>query len=535
MELAAIGGTLASPTTRNNMNNLHQYKTSIAAFALCILAVVGIVPIARAQTPYNVLFIAADDLRCDLGCYGHPLVKTPNIDRLAQRGLLFERAYCQQAVCNPSRASLLTGRRIDSLRVWNLQTHFRDTTPDAVTLPEHFKNNGYFTQNVGKMFHNWQQQLQGDPQSWSVPAQMHFASHRTDEPQVAQPWPANGAVDPKCECRDVPDEAYFDGRVAALAVDALQDCAKKSEPFFLAVGFWKPHAPMNAPKAYWDLYRRDEISMPENNGWPTDTPRIAWHNGREILGEGKNARKLTDDAVREIRHGYLANISYLDTQIGKVLDELDRLQMTDRTIVVFWSDHGFHLGEHTLWAKTSNFELDTRVPLIFSLPTSLRTKLEQHRDISRPTASRSMPASPAHSISRTSSIVELLDLYPTLIELCGLKPQTECEGVSLVPILYDTTAIVRKAALSQHSRPAYYQDRPTAMGYTIRTDTHRYTEWRDWETGKTLAKELYDHRQDTDETKNLAHQSDAQSELSRHEALLNRMQPLVAPRWEPPK
>jgi len=340
------------------MNNLHQTVTKIAAFVLSVLAVLGIVPVARAQTPYNVLFIAADDLRCDLGCYGHPLVKTPNIDRLAQRGLLFERAYCQQAVCNPSRASILTGRRIDSLRVWNLQTHFRDTTPSAVTLPEHFKNSGYFTQNVGKIFHNWRQKIQGDPQSWSVPAQMHFASHSSDEPQVEQPWPANSAVDPKCECRDVPDEAYFDGRVAALAVDALQDCAKKSEPFFLAVGFWKPHAPMNAPKKYWDLYRRDKIPMPENNRWPTEAPRIAWHNGREILGEGKNARELTDDAVREIRHGYLANISYLDAQIGKVLNELDRLQMTDRTIVVFWSDHGFHLGEHTLWAKTSNFELD---------------------------------------------------------------------------------------------------------------------------------------------------------------------------------
>lgn len=507
------------------MINLHRYKTSIALFALAVISVMDCVDRAWPHAPYNVLFIAADDLRCDLGCYGHPLVKTPNVDRLAQRGLLFERAYCQQAVCNPSRASILTGRRIDSLRVWDLRTHFRDTTPRAVTLPEHFKKSGYFTQNVGKIFHNWLHQIQGDPQSWSVPAQMHFASHATDKPQLDQPWPASSAVDPKCECRDVSDEAYFDGRVAALAVDALRSCAANSQPFFLAVGFWKPHSPMNAPKKYWDLYQRDEILMPSNDSWPTDTPRIAWHNSREILGEGKNARQLSSDAIREIRHGYLANISYLDAQIGKVLNELDRLRMADRTIVVFWSDHGFHLGEHTLWAKTSNFELDTRVPLILSLPESLRTKLEQRRDTSKPPA----------STGRTSSIVELLDLYPTLVELCGLQPQNECEGVSLVPVFCDSTATVREAALSQHPRPAYYQDRPTAMGYTIRTNTHRYTEWRDWNTGNTLARELYDHRKDAEETRNLAHQSDAQSELIKHENLLNGMQPRVAPHGKQPK
>jgi iduronate 2-sulfatase len=497
--------------------------------AVAALVAVNCVNLAWSQPPFNVLFIAADDLRCDLGCYGHPLVKSPNIDRLAHRGLVFERAYCQQAVCNPSRASVLTGRRIDSLRVWDLRTHFRDTTPNAVTLPEHFKNHGYFTQNVGKIFHNWLHQIQGDPQSWSVPAQMHFASHGTDKPLLDQPWPASSAVDSKCECRDVPDEAYFDGRVAALAIDALRSCAaNSSQPFFLAVGFWKPHAPMNAPKKYWDLYQRSEILLPANNVWPTDTPKIAWHNSREILGEGQNARELSDDAIREIRHGYLANISYLDAQIGKVLDELDRLQMTDRTIIIFWSDHGFHLGEHTLWAKTSNFELDTRVPLILSLPQSLRTALEQLRDPSKPVSS------PVQSTSRTSSIVELLDLYPTLVELCGLQPQKECEGVSLVPTLCDSTATVREAARSQHPRPAYYQDHPTAMGYSIRTNTHRYTEWRDWETGNTLAKELYDHRQDTEETRNLAHQSDARSELMKHENLLHRTKPLVAPQWKRP-
>lgn len=503
-------------------------------FSLFVALLLALPCSLHAETPWNVLFIAADDLRCDLGCYGNPLVKTPNIDRFAQRGVLFERAYCQQAVCNPSRASIMTGRRIDSLRVWNLQTHFRDTTPSAVTLPEHFKNSGYFTQNVGKIFHNWRQQIQGDPQSWSVPAQMHFASHSTDEPRMDQPWPANSGVDPKCECRDVPDEAYFDGRVADLAVDALRDRAANSQPFFLAVGFWKPHAPMNAPKKYWDIYQRDEIPMPTNNRWPTDAPQIAWHNSREILGSGKNTRVLSEEAIREIRHGYLANISYLDEQIGKVLNELSRLQLMDRTVVVFWSDHGFHLGEHTLWAKTSNFELDTRVPLIISLPEPLRTKLAQRRITSLPTASNSEPASAVKTTSRTNAIVELLDLYPTLVELCDLPPQKECEGVSLVPALVDSAVAVREAALSQHPRPAYYEDRPSAMGYTIRTNTHRYTEWRDWETGNTIAKELYDHRQDAEESRNLAGKADAESEIVKHEILLKSMNPLVAPDWKQP-
>lgn len=512
-----------------NMSNFIRYTCSLTVVAIVVM---GSADLTRAHSPYNVLFIAADDLRCDLGCYGHPLVKTPNLDGLAQRGLLFERAYCQQAVCNPSRASIMTGRRVDSLQIWDLPTHFRDKAPEAVTLPEYFKSSGYFTQNVGKIFHNWRQQIQGDPQSWSVPAQMHFASHGTDKPQVDQPWPDNSAHDPKCECRDVPDEAYFDGRAAALAIDAMRDCATKSQPFFLAIGFWKPHSPMNAPKKYWDLYRRDEIPLPANSKWPTDAPRIAWHNSREILGEGKNARELSDEATREIRHGYLANISYLDAQVGKVLEELDRLQMTDRTIVVFWSDHGFHLGEHTLWAKTSNFELDTRVPMIIALPHALRVKLELSRSASPLPGPKSSQAKPASSISKTGSIVELLDLYPTLVELCGLKMPSECEGVSLVPVLCDSKATVRQAALSQHPRPAYYQDQPTAMGYSIRTTTHRYTEWREWETGNTLAKELYDHRQDTSETINLANQADAQDEVKRHQELLNGMHPLVAPHWK---
>lgn len=466
----------------------------------------------RAQ-PLNVLFIASDDLRNDLGCYGHPMVKTPNLDRLAKRGLVFNNAYCQQAVCNPSRASVMTGRRLDSLRVWDLATHFRTTSPDAVTLPQYFMKSGYFTQNIGKIFHNWIHEIQGDPASWSVPAQMHFANHGNDKPQVEGPIPPSSATDPKCECRDLPDEAYFDGRVAKLAVGALEQRKAEAKPFFLAVGFWKPHSPFNAPKKYWDLYRREDIAMPKNPEWPKNAPRIAWHDSRELLGTGDKARKVTADNIREMRHGYLANISYMDAQVGKVLDALDRLGLTDNTVIVFWSDHGYHLGEQTLFAKTSNFELDARVPMIIATP-GMKTAGQ-----------------------KTDSLAELMDLYPTLAEVCGLPKPTTTDGVSLAPVLADPAATVREAALTQHSRPAYYDREPdkvpTHMGYTIRSTTHRYTEWRNWKTGETTDRELYDHVNDPDETVNLSGHDDQKLILEKHAAMLNQMHPVVVPGWKP--
>ncbi len=478
-------------------------------FVLTILGSLSL--IAAHAAPPNILFIAADDLRNDLGCYGDKLVKTPNLDRLARRSVVFERAYCQQAVCNPSRASLMTGRRPDTLRVWDLPTHFRSTMPDVVTLPQHFKQHGYFAQNIGKIFHNWIHEVQGDPASWSVPATMHFANHGADKPVMDGPLPPNLANDPKCEQRDVPDEAYFDGRVAKLAVEALHERKAKAEPFFLAVGFWKPHSPFNAPKRYWDWYRREEIPMPKNPEWPTDAPRVAWHDGRELLGFGAKARQVTSEAIREMRHGYLANISYMDAQIGKVLDELDRLQLTDKTIIVFWSDHGYHLGEQTLFAKTSNFELDARVPLLI--------------------------AGPGIKAAKTTALAELLDLYPTLTELCALPRPASVDGVSLVPVLRDPQASVRKAALTQHPRPAYYDREPsktpTTMGYSVRSERFRYTEWRDWKSGETVARELYDHTADPDETRNVADDPKLAAELKTASALLQQFSPIVQPGWKP--
>lgn len=426
----------------------------------------------------NVLFIAADDLRCDLACYGHPLVKTPNLDRLARRGTQFNRAYCAQALCNPARSSLMTGRRPDTLTQYNLVKHFRDAIPDVVTLPQHFKNNGYFSQNIGKIFHNWRTEIHGDPKSWSVPAVMHFDSHRNDEAKVDGTLPPNLATAIRCECRDVPDDAYFDGRIATLAVNALRDRAASENPFFLAVGFWKPHLPFNAPKKYWDLYDRSEVAAPECPQWPTDTPRIAWHNSQELLGKSKPAVLTASDA-QELRHGYLAGVSYMDAQVGRLLDELDRLELTDSTLVVFWSDHGFQLGDHTLWCKTSNFELDARVPMIIAPPRGV-------------------------AVEQTDAIVELLDLYPTIADLCGLGIPDELEGVSLKPLMDGTKSSVKAAALTQHPRPAYYGDSMKAMGHSIRTDRFRYTQWRSTEDDSLVGAELYDHAIDSSESVNRA-------------------------------
>ena len=427
----------------------------------------------------NVLFIAVDDLRVELGCYGDRHIKSPCIDALAARGLLFHRAYCQQAVCNPSRASLMTGLRPSTLGLWDLPTHFRQKRPELVTLPQHFKRHGYFTQNIGKVFHNWRQdQYQGDPDSWSVPAKMHYNTHAADAPMTEGTLPPNLEQTPRCEMRDVPDETYFDGRVAALAVEALGELSRRDQPWFLAVGFWKPHAHFNAPKKYWDMYDRSRIELPASSDPPQDVPEIALHDSREIL-RAFQGRRPTAEEARALRHGYYAAISYADAQVGKVINELDRLDLAGNTVVVLWSDHGFHLGEHGLWAKTSNFELDARVPLIIA-------------------------AADYAGGRRTDALVELVDLYPTLVDLCGLPVPDDLEGVSLRPVLKNPSQAGKPAAFTWHPRPAYPTGDPAAMGYSMRTQRYRYTEWRDFKTSEVRARELYDHDRDPQETVNLA-------------------------------
>ncbi|QDU80941.1 Choline-sulfatase [Polystyrenella longa] len=444
---------------------------------LCFVAVLFTLPsLAKGAEQKNVLFIAVDDLRAQLNCYGDDLVISPHVDRLAAEGTLFERAYCQQTVCNPSRASVMTGLRPDTLRVYDLPTHFRQIRPDAVTLPQSMMQAGYYARDVGKIFHNYRQdEYQGDPTSWSVPAVLHYGTHGKDLPQVeGEIPPDHSSALTQTKSRDVPDYAYYDGQVADAAIKALHEIKELDQPFFFAVGFWKPHLPFNAPKKYWDMYNRENIPVPEHIGHPENVPEIALTKYR-IDGSKNN---LTTEDLRELHHGHLAAITYMDAQIGRVLTELDSLDMRKNTIIIFWSDHGLHIGEHGLYSKTTLFELDAQVPMIIATPDH--------------------PGG-----QRTDALVELLDIYPTVMELAGLEVPNVLEGKSLVPLLNDPETPGAAAAMTQTPRPNYPRGKtPEVMGYSIRTDTLRYTEWRDHLTGKVIARELYDHEQDPLETVN---------------------------------
>lgn len=453
---------------------------------------------AKAVNPIkskNVLFIAVDDLRVELGCYGQKHVRSPNIDKLASQGALFEHAYCQQTVCNPSRASLLTGRSPDQLQVWDLPTHFRVHSPGVVTLPQLFKSHGYHTQCVGKIFHNWRQdEWKGDPVSWSVPSRLHYNSHGNDKPRVEGVLPPNLASGVGgTECRDVPDESYFDGRVAVSASRVLRECAARERPFFLAVGFWKPHTPFNAPKKYWDLYERSEIPLPRHLIPPRAVPKLAMTSARYRGGEDS-------DLLKEMHHGHLAAISYLDHQVGRLLKTLDELSLRKETVIVFFSDHGLHLGEHGLTRKTTVFELDAHVPLIIATPDQTVGK-------------------------RVPGIAELLDLFPTLTELCDIPNPDGLAGTSLVPLLKNPDIAAKQFALTQIPRPNYPRGKPPVhMGYSIRTDELRYTEWRNFQTDQVVSRELYDHSRDPLETKNIV---GLQSEAANAEMLADHLKNLV--------
>ena len=469
-------------------------RSALTALLLAPLAILHAAD-APKQKP-NVLFVVFDDLNNRLGCYGDPVAKSPNLDRLAARGTVFTRNFCQQPLCNPSRASFMSGKRPDTLGLWDIPTNFRELHPDIVTMPEWFMQHGYFAQGIGKIFHNWNQKIQGDPASWSVPQAMHWDRHDTEKPVLppGAPLLPNLAQDRECEKRDVPDEAYFDGRIAQLAVEALRKRAKTGEPFFLGVGFWKPHTPFNAPKRYWDLYRREEIPAIDPAARPKDAPAIAFHANHEILGDPNKPRTLDEEAKRELRHGYYAAMSYADAQFGRVLDALDELKLRDNTIIVIIGDNGFELGEHDCWGKMTLFGWDGRVPLIISAPGL------------------------GKGGTKTAALSELIDIFPTLTDLCSLPNPPKLDGTSLVPVLKDANATVKSAALTQHPRPALYwgggpEALPKVMGYGLFTDRWNYHEWRDFKTGEVMAQELYDNQSDPLETVNLANTEEAKARI----------------------
>ncbi len=461
-------------------------RSSPVYLAAALLVMIPAPAPANAAPPRrpNVLFVVCDDLNTRLGCYGDPKAKSPNFDRLAARGTVFIRAYCQQPICGPSRASFMSGRRPDALGIWSMTEFLYDRHPDAVTIPQWFMQHGYTAMSIGKVLGGYGKEA--DFKKLSVPDR-RTGGKTKDE--FALPdggaLPPNHAQHPLCENRDVPDEACFDTASATLAITELRALAKKPEPFFLALGLFKPHSPYKVPKRYWDLYHREDIPAIETPARPRNAPDLAFHANHEILGEPNRRRTLDEDAAREIRHGYYAALSYADAQLGRVLDALDELGLRDDTIVVVTSDNGFHLGEHDTWGKMTLFDRDARVPLIISAPGY------------------------AGKAATSSAICELIDIFPTLTDLGGLPAPPRCDGVSLVPVLEDSRASVKSAALTQHPRPALYwgggrRALPEVMGYALHTDRWTYHEWRDFKTGRMVGQELYDHDRDLLETTNLA-------------------------------
>lgn len=448
-----------------------------------LAALLFTLPALAQQAPKkNVLFIIVDDMKPLLGCYGDTNARTPHIDRLAAKSRVFDRAYCQQAVCAPSRASFMTGRRPDQLKIWGLNQPFRPLHPAIVTLPQHFKNNGYTTAATGKIYHD--PPAHHDAASWSLPGVLEVTGNGIGA-KYALAENAGKSKAASVERVAIADSGYIDGKVADAAISLLDQL--KDKPFFLAVGFRRPHLPFTAPEKYWQLFDGQQLPFPDT-AKPQQAPAIAFHNSEELRGYTDIPDKgpIPDSKVKELLQGYYAAVSYTDAQIGKVLAELDRLQLTQNTIVVLISDHGFHLGDHSMWGKSTNFENAARVPLLISAPGIV----EQ----------------PGH----TSALAELVDLYPTLSQLCALPRPDSLAGTSLAPVVRNAKATVKKQALSQFIRPygALSNDaRITNMGYSLRTAQYRFTEWYDTKTRALVATELYDHQQDPHETSNLAGQA----------------------------
>lgn len=458
-------------------------KSTRAAFLLMLTT-------AMAAAAPNVLLICVDDLKPLLGCYGESGIKTPHIDRLAARGLRFDLAYCNQAVCAPSRNALLTGMRPDRAGVYDLSTFFRKAVPDAVTFPQHFKSHGYRSAALGKILHV-SHGNSDDPLSWSVPA------WRPKTGLYAIP-PESGSK-PATERADVPDNRYGDGLIADEAVRRIGTAAD-DKPFLLAVGFLKPHLPFCAPEKYWKLYERESFRPHQLIAPPEGAPAFGatdWGELRQYDGIPRGG-PLDETTQVDLIHGYHAAVSYVDAQIGRVLDALDPSGMRNNTIVVLWGDHGFHLGDHGFWCKHTNYEQAARVPLIIAAPGL---------------APGVIPAP-----------VETVDLYPTLCELAGLPAPAGLDGASLVPILKNPSQPGKGHAF--HVYP-----RGKRIGRAVRTNRHRLVEWKVPGAARESAEiELYDYSADPAETRNLA--SEQPETVRRLSALIDTLPP-AKPQWRP--
>ncbi len=478
---------------------------------------------AQVEQP-NILMIVIDDLKPLTGAYGDPHAITPAMDSLAQQGTLFINSQCQQAVCGASRASALTGLRPDTTHVWDFSTKMRDDLPDLVTLPQYFKQSGYYTASIGKIFdfRCCDGSTTNDAASWSQPHstsnQKHLAFNYFGDPKTkkileegeararAQGITSSNKIKefinyyPTTECleEDVPDNFYDDGRHTEMAIDMLDKFKGKEEPFFLAVGFKKPHLPFVAPRKYWDMYDRNSLPLAEIQEMPKDAPAFHFQDSWELrsgyfpIPKGR----LPDDMQREMIHGYHACVTYIDEQIRQVMEALEANGQADNTIVVLWGDHGWHLGDHGMWCKHTNYEQAARAPLIIMDP---RTR--------------------AKGVQVTQA-TEFLDIAPTLVELAGLPDFEPFQGMSLAGLMEDPSADFKPFAVSQFSRS--HGGNNNLMGYAFRNERYRLILWIEMaykkgeRNGDVVATELYDYETDPLETINLANSPE-------HDKLIQRL------------
>lgn len=505
LPLAAMGSDNQSPEGRDTLTAGQKQRRfpgspALRLFALSAVLLIGVFGHAApeeavAKEKYNVLFIAADDLRMNLGCYGDEVAVTPHLDRLAGRAMVFERAYCQFPSCNASRSSVITGMRPDSISVWRLNDHFRKTAPDVITLPQHFKSNGYHTESIGKVLHNYYG-IRDNELSWSIPARLDQEGHFNDYALKENSRKGKGKS-LVAERADAPDEAYVDGRITRDAVETIRRLSQQDEAFFLAVGFMKPHSPYNAPSRFWKLYDREDMQALGPQDRPDNQSDHHWFRFGELRSfpEVPNEGPIPEELAHRLRHGYYAATSFVDSNVGRLLQALEDSGLAENTIVVFWSDHGYHLGENAHWTKVTARELDSQVPLLIHVP--------------------------GKEPGRTSAIVEYTDLYPTLVDLCRLPAVEGLDGISFAPVLDDPEREARKAALTQVSRPWPDRGAIEQMAYSIRTRDFRFTRWVDFQSGEVLAEELYDHREDVLERSNVAERAEYQVEKEGHARLLD--------------
>ncbi|MCI4670675.1 MAG: alginate lyase family protein [Bacteroidia bacterium] len=435
----------------------------------------------------NVLFISIDDLRPDFGAYGQDLVHSPNLDRLAKDGLLFRKAYCQQAICMASRASLMSGIRPENKRIYTCAS-LTDLVPNVLTLNQHFKENGYKTLCIGKVYHHDEDHIDQFGEDWHDPKE-NWTGRGYITPEAKDLIRVNKRFDaskkekgPAYEIANVQDNEYLDGANADFAISKLKKLKKSKKPFFMALGFHKPHLPWCAPKKYWDLYKPEEMTLSPAPEFPSGQTAYSLTNWGELRGyygipQGKD--QIPDEMAIQLKRAYYACVSYVDAQLGRVLDALEKNGLRENTIVLLWGDHGWKLGDHHAWSKHTNFEVDTRVPLIISTPR-MKTDGEQ-----------------------SNAFAELLDMYPTLCDLTGVPKPDHLEGQSLVPILENPENEVHQDVFSIFPRDRRSEDR-TVSGFSLRTTGFRYTEWIQLASGRKMAAELYDHRSDSLENYNVA-------------------------------